>query len=152
VLRDGAKRVRISGHDVVVKAQVASLDGYSNHADRSGLIEWIKDRTPVRGSLFLVHGEQSALSSLAETMKDVPDFPATIIPALGETWELQPGRPATRLTVGRADAADLTASRDWISKLAALREEVEEKISRQPTNQDREKMLAALRRALESVN
>ncbi|NRD90080.1 hypothetical protein C8024_12345 [Sphingopyxis sp. BSNA05] len=64
---------------------------------------------------------------------------------------MQPGEAAVRLTSGRPDAADLTASRDWISKLAALREEVEEKLSKQPTNQGREKMLAALKRALESV-
>ena len=152
VLRDGAKRVRISGNDVDVKAQVATLDGYSNHADRSGLIEWIKDRTPVRGSLFLVHGAPSALTNLAETIEEMPDLPSAIVPALGETWALQPAEPATRESAGRPDAADLTASRDWISKLAALRAEVEDKLSRQKSNQDREKMLAALKRALDSVD
>jgi metallo-beta-lactamase family protein len=151
VLRDGAKRVRISGNDVIVKAQVATLEGYSNHADRGGLVEWIKDRTPIRGSLFLVHGEQSALAGFAEALGGIPDLPPTIIPKLGETWELQPGKAATRLTAGRPDAGELTASRDWISKLAALREEVEEKLSEQQTNKDREKMLAALKRALENV-
>ena len=152
VLRDGAKRVRISGNDVDVKAQVATLDGYSNHADRSGLLEWIKDRTPVRGSIFLVHGDPAALADLAATVDAVPDLPAAIIPELGETWALQPAQAATRQSAGRADAADLTASQDWISKLAALRAEVEEKISSQPTNQDREKMLSALKRALDSVS
>ncbi|MEJ6594514.1 MBL fold metallo-hydrolase [Parasphingorhabdus sp.] len=151
VLRDGARRVRISGHDVMVKAQVAMLDGYSNHADRSGLVDWIRDRTPISGSLFLVHGEQRALAGLAETLGAISNLPATIIPALGETWELHKAKLATRLSAGRPEAADLTASRDWISKLAALRQEVEEKLSEQPTNQDREKMLAALKRALESV-
>jgi len=151
VLRDGAKHVRISGHDVLVKAQVATLDGYSNHADRSGLVEWIKDRTPISGSLFLVHGEQTALSGLAETLAAIPNLPAAIIPALGETWELRKAERATRLSAGRPDAAALTASRDWISKLAALRHDVEEKLSSQPTNQDREKMLAALQRALENL-
>ncbi len=152
VLRDGARRVRISGKDVIVKAQVSSLDGYSSHADRSGLVEWIKDRTPIRGSLFLVHGDQTALTGLAESLGKIPDLPAAIIPALGETWALRPAEPATSQSAGRADAADLTASRDWISKLAALRAEVEEKIIKQPSNQDREKMLAALKRALDSVN
>ncbi|WP_373491517.1 MBL fold metallo-hydrolase [Parasphingorhabdus sp.] len=151
VLRDGAQRVRISGNDVVVKAQVATLEGYSNHADRSGLVEWIKDRTPIRGSLFLVHGEQSGLSGLAETLAAIPDLPAAIIPALAETWALQPGKPATLLAAGRADASELTASRDWISRLAAVREDIEQKLFEQPTNQDREKILAALKRALEIV-
>ncbi|WP_339827668.1 MBL fold metallo-hydrolase [uncultured Parasphingorhabdus sp.] len=152
VLRDGAKRVRISGHDVIVKAQVVTLDGYSNHADRSGLVEWIKDRTPIRGSLFLVHGDPTALTSLAEKVGEILEMPSTIIPALGETWELEPAKPAIRKSAGRSDAADLTASRDWISKLAALRNEVDKKILEQPTVQDREKILAALKRALDSVH
>ncbi len=152
VLRDGARRVRISGHDVIVKAQVVTLDGYSNHADRSGLLEWIKDRTPISGSLFLVHGDPTALTSLAETAAKIPNLPPTIIPALGEIWDLQPAQPATRKSAGRSDAANLTASRDWISKLAALRAEVDKKILEQPTVQDREKILAALKRALDSVH
>ncbi|WP_417621990.1 MBL fold metallo-hydrolase [Parasphingorhabdus sp.] len=152
VLRDGAKRVRISGHDVIVKAQVAMLEGYSSHADRSGLVDWIKDRTPVRGSVFLVHGEQAALTGLAESLAASPNLPDAIIPTLGETWELHKAQSATRLSAGRPNAAELTASRDWISKLAALRQEVEEKILEQPSNQAREKMLAALKRALESMD
>lgn len=152
VLRDGARRVRISGNDVVVKARVASMEGYSNHADRSGLMEWIGDRTPFSGSLFLVHGDSGALNGLGETLKEIPDLPPVIIPVLGESWTLHPGKPATRRSTGRADAAKLTASRDWVSKLAALREEVEDKLLEQPTDQEREKMLAALKRALESVS
>ena len=152
VLRDGAKRVRISGLDVLVKAQVDTLEGYSNHADRSGLAEWIKDRTPVRGSIFLVHGERTALSSLAETLATIPDLPPAIVPALEETWTLHPGKRATLSAAGRPDASDLMASRDWVSRLTMLRQEMEEKLSEQTSNRDREKMLAALKRALESVN
>jgi len=152
VLRDGAKRVRISGQDVVVKASVDSLEGYSNHADRSGLVEWIKDRLPVRGSVFLVHGERGALSGMAETLTTLADLPAAVIPALGETWALHPGKPASLLAAGRPDASELTTSRDWISNLAALRQEMEEKLSTRSSNQDREKLLAALRRALDEVH
>ena len=91
------------------------------------------------------------MQGLAESLQTFPDLPAAIIPSLGETWALQPAKPAILLDAGRPDATDLTASRDWISKLAALREDVEEKLSKQPTNQHREKILAALKRALESV-
>ncbi|HEY9090681.1 MBL fold metallo-hydrolase [Parasphingorhabdus sp.] len=151
VLRDGAKRVRISGVDVNVNAEVASLDGYSNHADRSGLVEWLAERTPVTGSIFLVHGEGRSLDGLSAAIQDNGQFPATIIPELGEQWELQAAQPAMRLTSGRANAAELTASRDWTSKLAALRAEVEAKILAQKNNQDREKLLAGLKRALEEA-
>lgn len=151
VLRDGAKRVRISGVDVNVNAEVASLDGYSNHADRSGLVEWLAERTPVTGSIFLVHGEGQSLDGLSSAIEESGQFPATIIPELGEQWELQAAQPAMRLASGRADASELTASRDWTSKLAALRVEIEAKILAQKNNQDREKLLAGLKRALEEA-
>ncbi len=152
VLRDGAKRVRISGNDVVVNAKVASLEGYSNHADQSGLVDWIEQRAPITGSIFLVHGEGGSLTNLSEKLHETEEFPAAIIPALGEKWELHPGAPAIRLSPARPDAAELTASRDWRSKLAALRGEVEGKISTLPTNEERKKMLGALKKALETVD
>lgn len=152
VLRDGTKRVRISGNDVIVNAGVTTLEGYSNHADRSGLIEWLNERAPVSGTVFLVHGESGSLAVLADNVRNANALPEAIIPALGETRKLDPGVPATRMSPGRADAGELTASRDWISKLAALREELEEKILKQPNNADREKILAGLKRALETVD
>jgi metallo-beta-lactamase family protein len=66
VLRDGAHHVRISGHDVPVRADVKMLDSYSTHADRPALLDWIRQRGPIAGSVFLVHGEAHALSVLAE--------------------------------------------------------------------------------------
>ncbi len=151
VLRDGARRVRISGNDVIVNAKIASLDGYSNHADRSNLAGWVTQRTPITGSIFLVHGESGSLASLSEKLREIETLPAAIIPALGEMWELHPGAPAIRLLSARPDAAELTASRDWRSKLAALREEVDDKINTLPTDEERTKMLGALERALETV-
>src|SRR3546814_3495464 len=52
---DGARRVRISGHDVAVKAQVRRIDSYSAHADQDDIRAWIKARRPIAGSLFLTH-------------------------------------------------------------------------------------------------
>jgi len=89
---------------------------------------------------------------MAETLTTLADLPAAVIPALGETWALHPGKPASLLAAGRPDASELTTSRDWISNLAALRQEMEEKLSTRSSNQDREKLLAALRRALDEVH
>lgn len=161
VLWNGAKRVRISGHDVIVKAQVAMLEGYSNHADRSGLLQWITARSPVRGSLFLVHGEGAALSGFAEKLAGQPVMPPVVVPKLGEAWQLYLGQSypgqsysgvaAKRISPARPDADELIASQDWISKLAALRQDIDEKISQQPSIKDREKVLAALKHALDMM-
>ena len=57
VILDGAERVRISGKDVAVRAQIRRIDSYSAHADQGELLDWIADRAPILGGLFLTHGE-----------------------------------------------------------------------------------------------
>lgn len=149
VLREGARAVRISGTDVIVNASIANLDGYSNHADRGGLLRWINDRSPVSGTIFAVHGEENSLQSFAEGLETEAASPQISIPVLGETWKLEPAAAATLLHPARPDAEKLLAPRDWTSRLAALRASMEHRIRELESDQDREKMLEALGRALE---
>jgi metallo-beta-lactamase family protein len=67
-LQDGAKRVRMFGHEVRVRAKVERLDGLSAHADREEILRWLGgfERPPTK--TYLVHGEPTAAASLADTM------------------------------------------------------------------------------------
>ena len=60
---DGAEEVRILGEKHKVKAKIVRIHGFSAHADRNELLEWLKElEAPPRG-VFVVHGEtESALS------------------------------------------------------------------------------------------
>lgn len=52
--------VRIYGDELPLRAQVVEIDGYSAHADRTELTEWIngvRATSPALGPVFLVHGE-----------------------------------------------------------------------------------------------
>src|SRR6185503_9733625 len=89
---DGAGRVRISGRDVAVRAQIRRIDSYSAHADRSELIAWVEARKPLLGSLFLTHGEQQALEALKRDLDT--GLPSILIPEIGERYELPAGAPA----------------------------------------------------------
>ena len=71
--------VRIYGDEVPLRAQVTIIDGYSAHADRTELTEWIdgvKATSPNLGPIFLVHGEA-----------DVQDIYKTALVAKGYTVE-----------------------------------------------------------------
>ena len=69
-LVDGAKRVRVYGEDVVVNAKIHTLGGFSGHADRNGLIEWMRSIKKKEGlRVFIVHGEEKASLSFADTVK-----------------------------------------------------------------------------------
>lgn len=64
-LLEGAKKVKLFGEEIVVKANICSLNGVSGHADCDGLDAWIKNiKNPQK--VFVNHGE----SSVAEYYKD----------------------------------------------------------------------------------
>ncbi len=56
-LVDGAKKIKIYGEDIIVKAKVHTINGFSAHADQNGLIEWMSKFTKL-DKIFLVHGER----------------------------------------------------------------------------------------------
>jgi metallo-beta-lactamase family protein len=61
---DGAKWVRIHGHDVRVNAQRHTVGGLSAHTDQRGLMDWY-GQFAGRPPLALVHGEDKAREALA---------------------------------------------------------------------------------------
>ena len=52
---DGAGSVRIYHEDVLVKAQIWTINGFSAHADQPALLDWLGHAT--RKEVWLVHGE-----------------------------------------------------------------------------------------------
>jgi metallo-beta-lactamase family protein len=149
VLRDGAHHVRISGHDVAVRADVRALDSYSTHADRPALLDWLKARAPVSGSIFLVHGEDEALSTLSEDVRAAPTLGKALIPELGSAWELKIGQPARRIGGPRADAKTRIAPQDWVAGLADIESGLADRLRALPSDAARQRAVAALRRTLE---
>jgi metallo-beta-lactamase family protein len=64
-LADGSKRVKIDGEYYTVSARIATLNGFSAHADQRELLEWAK-AIPRRNTMWIVnHGERDASSHLA---------------------------------------------------------------------------------------
>ncbi len=66
---EGISPVKIFGDSYEVKARVERIEGYSAHADRSGLQAWALhfDRKRLK-HLFLVHGELSAAEALSAAL------------------------------------------------------------------------------------
>jgi metallo-beta-lactamase family protein len=144
-IEEGARRVRISGRDIAVRAQVRRIDSYSAHADREELLAWLKARLPVRGSLFLTHGEEKALASLR---KDAETFlPDVLVPEIGEKYELPPGAPARRLATGRADLRDVL-HRDWQNDYADFAANLKHELQRIESSRRRAEAIAQMREVI----
>lgn len=83
-LAEGWKQVRIFGDSMDVRAEVASLNALSGHADRDELLEWMKPMFAAGPSamkkVFLVHGEPAQSGALAQAIQaryQVEAVPAT---------------------------------------------------------------------------
>jgi metallo-beta-lactamase family protein len=74
----GEKQVRIHGEKRAVKARIAQIHGFSAHADRGGLLEWLGTFNPAPQRVFLTHGEPDAANSLAKSIQDQLNIPSTI--------------------------------------------------------------------------
>lgn len=86
-LVDRAPVVRIFGEEIPVRAEIATLGGFSAHADQSALLEWLRHfRTPPE-HLFLVHGEAEIAAALGAQIEKTLHWRSRI-PAHGETVTL----------------------------------------------------------------
>lgn len=66
---DGAEHVSIFGEDILVKASIHTIGGFSAHADQAGLLEW-HSQTGKPKTTFLVHGETRSMQDFAKKLKN----------------------------------------------------------------------------------
>ena len=145
---DGARRVRISGRDAVVRASIRRIDSYSAHADRTELINWVEARQPIRGTLFLTHGERAATGALREALGK--NLSSIIVPEIGERYELSAGLPARRLRTGRVDLQESLSS-DWQNAYAEFAANLKPRLKRIPDAAERGRAVAEMKRILETA-
>ncbi|MFA5634682.1 MAG: MBL fold metallo-hydrolase [Anaerovoracaceae bacterium] len=67
---DGDKQVSIFGERMQVEAEIHNLQGFSGHADRDALMEWVGSFQKPPHQIFLVHGEEDAKKELAESIRN----------------------------------------------------------------------------------
>ncbi len=126
---DGARRVRISGRDVAVNAQVRRIDSYSAHGDRDDLLAWIAARQPIAGSIFLTHGEAGAIETFRRTLQSTELAASIITPEIGERYSLAASAAANRIAAGRVDIRDAVET-DWQNDYARFATSLKQELRR----------------------
>ncbi len=86
-LVEKAQEVLVFGEPMRVRAEIASLDELSGHADQRELIQWIKPMTASLRKVFLVHGEPSQAETLARMLHSTYGLDVAV-PAPGQSFEL----------------------------------------------------------------
>lgn len=151
LLLDGESAVRIQGDEVLVRATIRKIDSYSGHADATELTEWIRERLPIRLGLFLVHGEEEAMTGFERRLAgSLVPADRIHLPTLDETFEI--GRDTIRALPSRAvpriePAA--VARLDWHNDLSRLMLSISEKIEGAADERAKQVILRRLRRALD---
>lgn len=146
-LVEGRTAVRIQGEDIRVGARIRNLDSYSGHGDATDLVAWLKDRSPVAGTVLLDHGEPTAIAALSARLADAGYRPLTA--QLDQTYRLtrtsaEPlPRTAARLAPGQATRPD------WHNDRAAFLGALNERLQALPSDEERARLLAALDAALQ---
>jgi len=67
-IKSGGKEVKIFGDFVTIRAQIVAFEQFSDHADPSELLTWLRTFRKEPANTYLVHGEAAAASQLRDTM------------------------------------------------------------------------------------
>lgn len=83
----GAPTVRIHGQHVAIRAEVASLDSLSGHADRDELLAWVGALPAAPQGVFITHGEPLPCDALRQAIEERQGWPCSV-PEYRDTVEL----------------------------------------------------------------
>jgi len=151
VLTSGSKDVRIHGKEFKVRAAIRRIGNYSAHADQGELADWIIERSPVVGRLFLNHGEDDARRALAKLLEGRGLDPSTIVlPAFDENYELVAGTAESKGRIAeRID--DRALERDWHSDYAVFILRLADRLEETTDPNRRVGLIARLQEALDQA-
>jgi len=84
---DGKKKVRIFGETYKVNASVHTIGGFSSHADRDILIDWLNHSIGT-DRIFIVHGEDAPRKAFKKELEAGKAAKTVHIPHFGDTFTL----------------------------------------------------------------
>ena len=115
-LIEGIKRVKIMGEEVSVKAKLYKIDGFSAHADRNQLLEWLEHlKNPQPKHIFVVHGEAPSAGSLKEEIEKRFSLDA-YVPFFGDTAVIE----GDACRIEAADIPEVSIEKDMEEYLQLL--------------------------------
>ena len=88
-LLEGLPSIKLFGEKIAVRAEICSFKFMSSHADRDGLLAWLKMQGEKPRKVFIVHGEETAALNFAETLQAL-DYTAEV-PLFESEYNLMDG-------------------------------------------------------------
>jgi metallo-beta-lactamase family protein len=151
LLSRGVQMVKIQGEELRVKATIRQIEVYSGHADGRQLLDWVKARLPVKGAIFLTHGEEEALDALRSDIEaaGVPGD-RIIMPRLDDVVDLSAGKSRVEFRpVPHRLPGDSLRGVDWHNDLAEFTLDLRERLEAAADDKARGVILRQVIRALD---
>jgi metallo-beta-lactamase family protein len=144
LILDGEESVRMFGDEVKVAARIRRIGNYSAHADQKELVDWVTERLPVRGGIFLTHGEDRAREVLREHLVGTGCEQALIhLPGLDDSFDLMAAAAAApEPRAARIPVSEIT--RDWHNDYAVLLLDLSRRLEQLPDDATRRELLRRL--------
>lgn len=116
---EGAQEVKIFGEQIEVKAKIEKIEGFSGHADQSGLIRWLTSFNKKPKKVFLVHGEDSVIDGFAELLTKQYGYDV-YAPYTGAVYDLTLNKEIAEGITERIEGAKSKTSRQISAVFARL--------------------------------
>ncbi len=151
-LLDGVRKVTLFGEEISVKAEIASLHGMSGHADKDGLVNWIKGFKKKPALVFVNHGDYESCEDFKNLLCRM-GYEATA-PYSGTEYDLSSGK-MTVYTEAKAVESKNSAQntraaavqREMVSEAEKLLKLAKERQGR--SNKDNAKLASQIRSLIE---
>jgi metallo-beta-lactamase family protein len=147
-IRDGADKVNIFSEEIMVRANIVGIDGFSAHADRSELLDWVSKFNKKPKQVILVHGEEDSLLQFSAAIEKELGL-STYIPEYLESIELKPipeVLASTSQALARVKARTLL--QEWYDMSKEISGQIENLLDEEDDEQrlmEMEDMLASLK-------
>lgn len=153
IIQSGADEVRIHGREVKIRAAIRTISNYSAHGDHSELMDWISERLPAHGAIFLTHGEDEGREAMTQALERDQGLGAdkVISPELDDQFDLRASgiggvhKPEKR----RIEKAQMTD--DWHNEYARFSLDLSEVITAAENDHERLEIMKAVKSALEKA-
>lgn len=87
MLLDGVKKVKLLGENIYVGLEIYDLEGFSAHADRKFMLNWIDKIKKKPRKIFIVHGEKDTAEKFSKSVEEKFGL-QTVIPTLGSSYKI----------------------------------------------------------------
>lgn len=155
LLERGEGAVRIQGDDISVRASIRKLEIYSGHADHEELLDWLRERLPVRLGLFLTHADPEATAALrADIARWGDKAPRIFEPKLDQVYTIERNRiravklPPTAKRLDRYAEAAAVAGHDWHNDYARLMLLIQQELRKAESDAERRRLLKKMHRLI----